>query len=190
MWGSMQGVHRADIIIEDGRSTSFWSLFVRWTTSWILLSKSKIYHFDKNSLNAQSYKNQQGLFSPEFVFVQLDRSLPSLVRWISLKHPSLGFSTCLKKINKMFLACSMICSLCVWFVRFLIGVFVENLKGVGVSGDSGSIRCLYASADSTPNSFTLRLNLVRLYSMFSLLSRSIHFWHRPRTMSGALTDLD
>ena len=77
----------------------------------------------------------------------------------------------------MFLACSMICSLCVWFVRLLICVFVENLKGVGVSGVSGSIRCLYASADSTPNSFTLRLNLVRLYSMFSLLSGSIHLWH-------------
>ena len=28
-----------------------------------------------------------------------------------------------------------------------------------------------------PNSFTLRLNLVRLYSMFSLLSGSIHLWH-------------
>ena len=78
----------------------------------------------------------------------------------------------------MFLACSMICSLCVWFVRLLICVFFENLKGVGVSGVPGSIRCLYASADSTPNSFTLRLNLVRLYSMFSLLSGSIHLWHR------------
>ena len=72
----------------------------------------------------------------------------------------------------------MICSLCVWFVRMLICVFFENLKGVGVSGVPGSIRCLHASADSTPNSFTLRLNLVRLYSMFSLLSGSIHLWHR------------
>ena len=148
------------------------------------------YHVLRNMWTAP-YENQQGLISPEFVFVQLAGSLPSVNRLISLKHLSFWRSSCLKNINKKFLSCSMICSLCVLFVRLLICVFVDDLKAVGVSGVSGSIRSLYASADSTPNSFTLRLNLVRLlYSMFSLYFQTIHLWHRSRTMSGALTDLD
>ena len=89
----MQSVHRADN--HRGRKVDFvlkplhqMNNLLNFTSSPILsyflrfieqIQNCK-YHFDKNSLNAHSYEDQQDLLSPEFVFVQLDRSLPSLDR--------------------------------------------------------------------------------------------------------------